>query len=571
MAVDNGSTQNISVRRYFLIRTLVKRYPVRANAKFLLQREKIQLMVLLCIPPPLEILMILFLWALSLSRSSTETTAYCNGIIQWPRWKKHTTLFLVSAYSFLANSSLLGASVYVNHLAHVFSKTPNETSRLVTYPNLLFGFGSLIFVPMYHRLGRRPVMLMSIIVYAVGLLGCALASSYEGLLAFRIVHAFGSSVCEALPAQVVNDVFFLHERGKALGWYTFAIATGALGALPAGYVLSGGRSYKVFFWIEFSVAVALFLGAFFLFEETMFFRQKDGTESLSTETNESGSKVENVQLEFKESNEDRAIDLLTPRRRSWAQQLKVIDKDRIDHESPVIMMVVRSFTYYLVPPVFWVCSTYGMVIGLAGLVFTSTFPVIVASPPYNWPIENTGLVSLAALVGYFAAAGPFSTIPDRFSAYLTRRNNGIREAEFRLWCLVPVFFVSPASLILYGYAAERLMHWTALMAAIGMFQFGAFFYLTYTLAYALDSYESNIPEMLIAMNVGKQAISFGFGFEAVQWILNLGYIRVVAGIFCGVLVINNLAVLGFLGFGKPMRTWFSQTWLASFHKNSIRE
>jgi len=54
----------------------------------------------------------------------------------------------------------------------------------------------------------------------VGLLGCALSTSYNTLMAFRVLHAFGSSVCEALPAQAVGDVFFLHERGNALGWYT---------------------------------------------------------------------------------------------------------------------------------------------------------------------------------------------------------------------------------------------------------------------------------------------------------------------------------------------------------------
>ena len=95
--------------------------------------------------------------------------------------------------------------------------------------------------------------------------------------------------------------------------------------------------------------------------------------------------------------------------------------------------------------------------------------------------------------------------------------------------------------------------------------------MTYTLAYALGSYGANVPEILIAMNIGKQSISFGFGFEAIQWIMELGYTKVVAGIFCGALVINNLATLVFLAFGKPMRKWFSQTWLAKLHKNSIRE
>lgn len=36
-------------------------------------------------------------------------------------------------------------------------------------------------------------------------------------------------------------------------------------------------------------------------------------------------------------------------------------------------------------------------------------------------------------------------------------------------------------------------------------------YYSFTLAYAVDSYQANTSEMLIAMNLGKQAISFGMG------------------------------------------------------------
>lgn len=41
-------------------------------------------------------------------------------------------------------------------------------------------------------------------------------------MACRVIHSFGSGVCEALPVQLVNDIFFLHERGKRLGYYTGA-------------------------------------------------------------------------------------------------------------------------------------------------------------------------------------------------------------------------------------------------------------------------------------------------------------------------------------------------------------
>lgn len=98
---------------------------------------------------------------------------------------------------------------------------------------------------------------------------------------------------------------------------------------------------------------------------------------------------------------------------------------------------------------------------------------------------------------------------------------------------------------------------------------GAFFYLTYTLAYAMDSYESKMPEMLIAMNIGKMSISFAFGYKVIDWVQAEGYIKVFAGIFCGALTINNLFVFVFLIFGKWFRRWLSTTGLSKMHRESL--
>jgi hypothetical protein len=98
---------------------------------------------------------------------------------------------------------------------------------------------------------------------------------------------------------------------------------------------------------------------------------------------------------------------------------------------------------------------------------------------------------------------------------------------------------------------------------------GAFFYFTYTLAYAMDSYEARIPEMLIAMNIGKQSISFAFGYKVIDWVQAYGYIKVFAGIFCGALTINNLFVFVFLIFGKWSRRWLSTTALSKMHRESL--
>jgi hypothetical protein len=77
-----------------------------------------------------------------------------------------------------------------------------------------------------------------------------------------------------------------------------------------------------------------------------------------------------------------------------------------------------------------------------------------------------------------------------------------------------------------------------------------------------------MSEMLIAMNLGKQAISFAMGIYLLEWILDIGYVKMISGIFCGILAINNLALILFMIWGKKIRVATSKTWLARMHRET---
>jgi predicted MFS family arabinose efflux permease len=98
--------------------------------------------------------------------------------------------------------------VYIGIFAEAFQITPTKASGLISYPNIMYGVGTLITVPSYLKFGRRPVMLLTLLIYLAGLIGASRSNSYGGLMASRIIHAFASGVCEALPVQLVNDIFF---------------------------------------------------------------------------------------------------------------------------------------------------------------------------------------------------------------------------------------------------------------------------------------------------------------------------------------------------------------------------
>ncbi|KAK3385287.1 major facilitator superfamily domain-containing protein [Podospora didyma] len=491
-----------------------------------------------------------------------------NDPLQWSNARKTLILVVCSLYSFLSNSSLLGPSVYIGIYAQEFDVSPSTASNLVSYANLAFGFGSLLLVPLYHKIGRRPVMLGSLVLYCVGLIGCSQANSYASLMAFRVIHSFGSSVCEALPVQLVNDIFFLHERGKRLGYYTVCLCFGATGPLYAGYMLAGGHSWRLFFYVEFAFGAALLVLAFFVVEETTYHRQPPADVTRLSEEVARGSDSQSGEKTAEAIVDDTRLTPDIPPRKTFVQTLKfwgIWEKD-----SEFFMMMARSFTYFLVPHVFWVITTYGIYIGLGALTFNFIFPLKITAPPYNWSATDSGLIAVASFLGYLLAI-PFTATSDRLAARLTRKNNGIREAEMRLGVMLPVMLLAPVGLILFGMAAEKDMHWVTYFAGVTITNFSSYFYFTFTLAYAIDSYNANISEMLIAMNLGKQAISFGMGLDLLTWVLDYGYAVMISGVFVGILLANNLALIIFMIWGKRIRTFMAKTWLARVHAASVKE
>ncbi len=491
-----------------------------------------------------------------------------NDPLQWPKWKKHAIMFICCAYSFLGISALLGPATYIGPWSAEFGVDPNTAAGLVNYPNLVFGFGNFILIPLYRKIGRRPVMLLSMVFYAVGVIAAARASSFSGLMGARVVHSFGSGVCEALPVQLVNDIFFLHERGKKLGWYTIALCLGGTGPMFSAFMLAGGYSWHLFFYVEFAFAGALLILAFFLVEESMYNRQPV-TPPPPSNASSSNPAVQKTEASLSEHEVTPAPTTPLPSRKTFLQQLAPFGPtDPTTTWRVTFLMPLRSFTYLLVPSTFWVITTYGIFIGLCGFSFSFVFPLKIVAPPYNWPQTNSGLHALATMIG-FACAVPFLPTSDILAARLTKKNGGVREAEMRLGVLFPAVLAAPAGQVLFGVAAEKNLHWICYFIAIGLTQWAGYFLFTVTLAYAVDSHNANLSEQLIIINLGKQAISFGFSLELLNWILVHGYAVIVIGAFVPILVVNLLMVVVFMIWGKRIRVATANSWLAKFHARTI--
>lgn len=410
-------------------------------------------------------------------------------------------------------------------------------------------------------------MLISEIIYTFAVLGCARATTFNGLMAARCIHAAASGVCEALPVQCVNDIYFLHERGKRISYYTAALCLGSIGPLPAGYMLAGGYSFRLFFHIEFGIGLALIIATFFLCPETAFKRMTKVVDMDSPATTEGAISDKQGGTTTSHKKVEVEAHPAMKQRKSYIASLN--PWSGIDHEADFFMMMVRSFSYYLVPHVLWVITSFGIYIGCAALAINYTFPSLIVEPPYSWAPINSGLIAIAFILGYGLAL-PFSNSSDRLAARLTVKNGGIREAEMRLGVMLPAAIIGPAGLVVYGCTAQYKLHWVGYFAGVAMIDWSALFFFTFTLAYCIDSYTANISEFLIAQQIGKNVNSFGMGFKLLTWVLETGYAAVIAGAFGGIMLANNICLLIFMWKGKDIRVFCANTWLARFHRSTVR-
>ncbi len=113
--------------------------------------------------------------------------------------------------------------------------------------------GQLVYGPISDRLGRRPVVLSGIAVFAGASVLCALAPAVEAMLFARTVQAFGGGAGAALARAIVRDLYGREEASRALSLMMLVMLLA-----PMLAPLAGGQVLVLLGWRAIFWALALF-------------------------------------------------------------------------------------------------------------------------------------------------------------------------------------------------------------------------------------------------------------------------------------------------------------------------
>ncbi|KAL4927980.1 major facilitator superfamily domain-containing protein [Aspergillus undulatus] len=466
--------------------------------------------------------------------------------LNWATWRKAVVLLCMSVYAFIGNftsSSIASAfPLYATPMAFNPPVGMGRLSRLVAVNVLMMGAANIWWVPLANTFGRRPVTLLCILILVFCSMWAGLASTFESLLAARFFMGVGVGPADTIAPNVIGEIYFTHQRGKAMGFYTVFLCLGSLvGGISGGYIASNGLEWL--HWVNVIICTILFVACFLFVPETLYKREEPAPVLSSEKSKEAGG----------ESAEIEEVIHQVERPREYADFTFLRSLKLYTYHGNLLPNFLCPWLTLRLPGVWLVMLWYAGLVG--GIVTLSTVgPTIVAYPPYNWG-SNAGLINVGGVVGSFLGAAGTAALADRvIVTKRTIKDGEFSEPEARLLVALPGLILATTGLWTFGFCAQKgtPSMWIGMQFGIGMLSFGLMQAPSVGFNYVIDSYRHLSADCFVAITCMRAIISFAWTFFVGTWVEHAGP-AVPFGVFGGLLGFFALLTVPQWLWGKRMR------------------
>lgn len=121
---------------------------------------------------------------------------------------------LVMGLISLSIDNLLPAFEPIRQAFHIAD--PNELQLILTAYMGGFAVMQIVYGPLSDMIGRRPVLMLGLVVYTAGTLLAIVAQSFEVLLVARIVQGLGAAAARVLAVAIVRDRFEGRDMARVM-------------------------------------------------------------------------------------------------------------------------------------------------------------------------------------------------------------------------------------------------------------------------------------------------------------------------------------------------------------------
>lgn len=156
----------------------------------------------------------------------------------------------------------------VPHMTEYFDASESLVNLTLVGYFLFFAVGLLVFGPASDRYGRKPVLLVGMVLYAVASAACAMSTNIFMLIGLRILQALGAGAASAVSTAVVKDAVVPDRREAMLSVVQVMFVVGPVLAPVVGALILQVADWRMTFWVLAGIGLFCCVLAL-LFEETL--------------------------------------------------------------------------------------------------------------------------------------------------------------------------------------------------------------------------------------------------------------------------------------------------------------
>ncbi|KAJ3344181.1 hypothetical protein HDU83_005310 [Entophlyctis luteolus] len=410
----------------------------------------------------------------------------------WPSKKKWTAVAVVALYTFISPVASAMVAPALPYISQDLDMTGTiEKEMVLSVFVLAYAFGPLVLGPLSEIYGRYLILQVSMWLFVITNLACGLAQTTAQILVLRFLAGICGSPPVVLAGSVVSDCFAPHQMGAAMSYAVLGNVVGpALGPILGGF-LTQEVGWRWIFHVLSIFAAALALAGTFLLPETY---------RPLLETRMKHAAPHSCTLEKRQQKPAALSDV----------------------RSALATAILRPFIMLTTQPIVQIlCVIMMFVFGLLFIVL-ATFSALYVTR-YNESTQISTLHYIALGFGFLAGNRISGSLLDACSQFFQRRYNSDHKPEFCLPITIPAAAMLPLTLLLYGWAAEREVHWIVPDIGIMLASMCINVIFQALTVYTVDVYRLYSASGLAAIGVLRFVAGFGFPLFAANLYDSLGY------------------------------------------------
>ena len=132
-----------------------------------------------------------------------------------------------------------------------------------------FAIGQLFYGPMADSIGRKPVIVGGVLLFAIAAAGCALVKDIDQLILLRFLHGLAAASASVVISALMRDMFSKEEFSRMMSFVTLVMTIAPLMAPIIGGILLKWFSWHSIFWVLSATALLAVILVKFCIPETL--------------------------------------------------------------------------------------------------------------------------------------------------------------------------------------------------------------------------------------------------------------------------------------------------------------